>query len=359
MKVGIAAAGSGGHVFPALAVAEALGRLGVPKRDVLFFGGDRMESDVVPAAGYPFTEVDIHGLRRSLSIDNLNLPFMIRRAKRRIERAIRTEGIGVMAVFGGYVSGPAGLAARACSIPLIVHEANAVPGLANRMLARSADTIFVAFEAALRRFPGARVVGNPLRSDFDNFDRQNARPLARRHYALDADEMVLGVVGGSQGAETLNDIARRLAHTEARDFSILHIPGSLHVESISAEAVGVDAWHVLEFEHQIERFYAACDLVLARAGSMTVSELQATGTPSVFVPLPAGGGYQRENAADFVRTGGAVVLNQDDDQLIVDTVVTLLRDSERLTTMSRSAEVVGKSNAADLVAERMLEAADA
>ncbi|MCL1598191.1 MAG: glycosyltransferase, partial [Actinomycetia bacterium] len=164
MSVGIAAAGSGGHVYPALAVADEIVSRGVARRDVIFYGGDRMEATVVPEAGYPFVSVDIHGIRRSMSIDNLKLPLKVRAARDVITTSILAHDVRSMLVFGGYVSGPAALAANKTNIPLIIHEANAAPGVANRLAARKADTVFVAFEPALARLPGATVVGSPLRS---------------------------------------------------------------------------------------------------------------------------------------------------------------------------------------------------
>lgn len=358
MKIGMAAAGSGGHIFPAIAVAEALVNMGLRRDDIIFFGGDRMEAETVPEAGYPFVEVDIHGIRRSLSFDNLTLPLKVRRARRDIEGWIERAGVRAMAVFGGYVSGPAGLAAKRRSIPLIIHEANAVPGIANRLLARRADTIFVAFEPALAKLPSARVVGNPLRAAFDTFDRDKLRTEARRRYNIDQDSVVLGIVGGSQGAQALNEIAIEIAQSARRTFVMLHLAGAANIESISAVAGVGDAWRVIAFEPDMVSFYAACDVVLARGGSMTVSELHATATPSIIVPLPAGRGYQRENAADFVESGGAIVIEQEDRSGIVGTTVDLLTDGNRRERMARSGAVAQRANAARIIAERLYEVVD-
>ncbi|MCB1246498.1 MAG: glycosyltransferase, partial [Acidimicrobiia bacterium] len=210
MGIGIAAAGSGGHVYPAIAVADALVEAGVPKDDIVFFGGTRMESTAVPEAGYRLVSVNIHGIRRSLSLDNLRLPAKVRAASKTIADEIRNASIDAMVVFGGYVSGPAALAARKVGIPLVVHEANAVPGMANKMIAGRADLVLVAFDQAASRL-GGEVVGNPLRSSFSDFDRNRRRTPARKRFGLDPDGCVLAVVGGSLGASALNAIASAIA----------------------------------------------------------------------------------------------------------------------------------------------------
>ena len=195
MRVGIAAAGSGGHVFPALAVAEELRQHGLEREDIVFFGGDRMEATVVPQAGYPYIAVDIHGIRRSLSADNLRLPAKVRTARDEIALAITDRALAAMAVFGGYIAGPAALAARRTRIPLVVHEANAVPGVANRMIARGAARVFTSFEPAAARLPRARVIGSPLRRDFADFDRARYAHEARSKYGVSEGRRVLGIVG--------------------------------------------------------------------------------------------------------------------------------------------------------------------
>ena len=355
MSVGIAAAGSGGHVYPALAVADEIVSRGVARRDVIFYGGDRMEATVVPEAGYPFVSVDIHGIRRSMSIENLKLPLKVRAARDVITTSILAHDVRSMLVFGGYVSGPAALAANKTNIPLIIHEANAAPGVANRLAARKADTVFVAFEPALARFPGAIVVGSPLRRAFNAFDREALRGDARAHYGLGADTTVLGVIGGSLGASALNEITHRLASTPGRSFEIVHITGPTHEELVGALAHEVEGWVVRGYEDDMPRLYAAADLVLSRGGALTVAELHATRTPAVIVPLPAGGGYQGINATDIVGLGGAFVIDQDGGDEIISTVLSLMTDPVRLTEMSESLGDAPHLSAARHVADRVLE----
>lgn len=359
MRVAIAAAGSGGHVFPALAVADALRDLGLDHEDIVFFGGDRMEASTVPDAGYPFVGVEIHGIRRSLSADNLRLPLLIRRARATMVEEIRGRDIRAMAVFGGYVSGPAALAARATGIPLYVHEANAVPGVANKLIARSADAVLTSFAHAATGLPGGEVIGSPLRSAFSEFDRARLAPAARQRYGIGSDRPVLGIIGGSLGAQFLNDVGRSLAADTDRDYTIVHVTGPSHGEELAAESAGVADWVTVPFEDDMVSFYAVADLALSRGGALTVSELQATRTPAIVVPLPAGRGYQALNAADLEAAGGAVVVDQTDIADVAERVRGLMADPDRRRRMADARHDVDHRTAARTMAQRILEVGDA
>jgi UDP-N-acetylglucosamine--N-acetylmuramyl-(pentapeptide) pyrophosphoryl-undecaprenol N-acetylglucosamine transferase len=358
VKVGIAAAGSGGHVFPALAVADALVESGLAKEDIVFFGGDRMEATTVPDAGYPFVQLDVRGIRRSLSTDNLTLPLKIRTASRIINDHIESESIGAMVVFGGYVSGPAGIASRRARIPLIIHEANAVPGVANRMLAPIAETVYVAFAPATSKLRHATVVGNPLRSPFETFDRTQLRPGARAHYGIEPEAVVLGVFGGSLGAAALNEIAESIATDSDRDFQLLHVTGAPHFDKISQAAESHDDWKVIPFEEEMVRLYAASDVVISRAGAMAVSELHATATPAVLVPLPSGRGYQARNADDLVKVGGGVVIAQDHTDEIIATAIDLLTDDVKRKAMTETANASKHRGVAKKIADHIVDVAN-
>jgi UDP-N-acetylglucosamine--N-acetylmuramyl-(pentapeptide) pyrophosphoryl-undecaprenol N-acetylglucosamine transferase len=345
-------------VFPALAVADALVQRGLAKEDVIFFGGDRMEAETVPAAGYPFVPVDMHGIRRSLSLDNLTLPLKIKRATAVIARTIEAHDIKAMVVFGGYVSGPAGRAARKRGIPLVIHEANAVPGVANRMLASSATTVYVAFEPAKAKFKDAIVIGSPLRQAFEVFDREALHDRARERYEIPPEATVLGVFGGSLGSVALNEIAAEIAEDGSRSFEILHATGEPHYEQIVSAAREVQGWSVLPFEQEMEWFYAASDVVISRAGAITVSELHATATPAILVPLPAGKGYQALNARDLVSSGGGIVISQDRRDEIIAAATDLLTDKVKRSAMAKTAIASRHRGVAQIIAERVLEVAN-
>ena len=199
----IAAAGTGGHVFPGLAVGEALVDRGVARSDVLFVGGNRMEAMVCPEEGFPFLEVDIRGLRRSLSPSNLGLPLVVRRASTRISEAIEQRQIGAVLGMGGYVTIPAGLAARRSGTPLFVSEQNATAGLASRIASRWAARTFGSFPET-EGLGRAEWVGNPVRRAFWDFDRARLRPAALERWELDPSLPVVGVFGGSLGSGVIN-----------------------------------------------------------------------------------------------------------------------------------------------------------
>lgn len=356
MRYALAAAGTGGHVYPALAVARALTECGIDNDQIVFFGGNRLEATAVPAAGYAFVEVDVRGLRRSLTPRNLALPVVVARAARVIAGHVRRTGIGVMAAFGGYVSVPAAWGAKRGGAAVVVHEQNAVPGLANRMIASRADTTLVAFDAAAKRLPGAEVVGNPLRTELEHFDRHQLRPEARRRYALDGNRPVLGVLGGSLGAGILNETVATAIERDDIAVDLVHLTGRIHAEAMSVRAADDPHWTVVPFEDRMELFYAACDLVVSRAGALAVSELAATGTPAVVVPYAAGtAGHQAANADDLSAAGGCVIVPESDVASLADTLVSLLDGPSLLASMGTHARAVGRPDAAIRVARAILE----
>ncbi|MGB5379397.1 MAG: UDP-N-acetylglucosamine--N-acetylmuramyl-(pentapeptide) pyrophosphoryl-undecaprenol N-acetylglucosamine transferase [Acidimicrobiia bacterium] len=359
MTFAFAAAGTGGHIHPALAVARSLVSSGVDVRDIVFFGGNRLERRIVPDAGFEFVQLDVRGLKRSLTVDNLTIPAMVRRAAGDVASTLRERAPGVLTVFGGYVSVPAAMGARKVAMPFVVHEQNAVPGVANRYVARRAERTFVAFAPALEQLKRADVVGNPLDRAFEDFDRAQIRPSALRHYGLDPDRPVVGVFGGSLGAQALNEAAAALASAERGSFSILHLTGVDHHADLARQAADVPHWVTEAFEKEMTLFYAASDLVLSRSGALTASELAATGTPSVVVPLPAGKGYQAMNAHDLERAGGTVIVGQDRIVEVPGILARLIANPERLAAMGDGARSAAKPDATRRVASALREIANA
>lgn len=350
----IAAAGTGGHVLPALAVADELVRQGSSKQDFVFFGGDRMAPEAVPAAGYELVQFHVSGFRRRVTLQNVRVPAQVMRAQRRMVEVIGSRNIDVVLAMGGYITGPAALAARRTGKPLVLHEQNAVPGLANRWAARFATQVLVAFPAAAEALTGAEVVGNPIR-------RSLVGPLpemaaARHRYGLAPHVPVVGVMGGSLGADALNHGAADLAR-KSPGYQILHLAGRRQSERWQEASAAVASWAVVPFEEQMEFFYAAADLVVARAGALTVSELAATGTPSILVPYPHGtGGHQEKNAAQLVGVGGAEILSQYDLAMLPLRVEAALTESS-LAHRAAAAATVGLPGAAAAVAGRLQELA--
>lgn len=358
MTFAFAAAGTGGHVYPALAVADALVADGVDRESIVFFGGDRMESKTVPAAGYDFVEVELRGLKRSLSPENLGIPRVVVNARRRMASEMERRGTKVCIVFGGYVSVPAAMAAGRVGAKLFVQEQNARPGLANRVVARRADRVFVGFAAARERLPHAELTGNPLRPEFSKFDRAGLRSAARQRYEVPADLPVLGVLGGSLGAKVINDATTALAMAIEDDhLAIVHLTGRPHYEEINDLASqSTLPWRPVAFEDRMDLFYAASDLVLSRAGAMTVNELAATGTPAVVVPLGLGT-HQSANVMELEAAGGLVQVEQTQIDQVPIIIDQLIVDRARREAMATVMATHGRPAAARVIADAMKEAA--
>lgn len=349
----IAAAGTGGHVFPGLAVGEALVELGVSPGSVLFVGGDRIEARVYPEAGFPFLGLELRGLQRAVTTRNLGLPRLVWRARDQIVAEIRRRGVRVALGMGGYVTIPAALAAKKSGVPLLVAEQNAGAGLSNRIASRWAERSFVSFPNT-RGLEKGEWVGNPVRRSLAVFDRQRLRGEALARYGLDGYSPVLGVFGGSLGAGVLNIAARDLAATwTGSPMQIVHLTGEGHdLFPVTNDRVRVEE---VVFESRMDLFYAASDLVVARAGG-GVAELTATGTPSVLVPGEFGSsGHQAANAAFLLAAGAAIVLAQDRIDALPDQVEQVLFDPERLRAMRRAALGIAKPQAALTIAGAMLE----
>jgi UDP-N-acetylglucosamine--N-acetylmuramyl-(pentapeptide) pyrophosphoryl-undecaprenol N-acetylglucosamine transferase len=361
--------GTGGHITPALATANALRRLR-PDVEVEFAGtADRMESRMVPADGWPFHVVAARPLRRAMTPSNLAVPFVILRAAGQARRLIRDRGVVAACVFGGYTSGPLALGARLAGVPLVLHEQNAVPGLANRIAARWARTVAVSVPGVADAFPHPeRVVftGNPVRADLAEADLASLRAEAADAFDLDPDRTTLLVFGGSLGARRLNDAvlgaAARL--TAAGDVQVLHAAGTGDADRVRAawEAAAPAGGQVrcVPFLERMDLAYALADLVLCRSGASTIAELTACGLPSVLVPYPhAAADEQTANARALTDAGAAELIP--DAELDADRLVAvaqpILADDARRRSMGEAARSQSRPDAAEQVARAVLAAA--
>lgn len=346
MSYAIAAAGTGGHVFPGLAVGEALVASGVAHDDVLYIGGSRLESIVYPDHGFPFLAVELAGLQRRLTTENLRIPLVVKRATAQIASVIDERRVGAVLGMGGYVTVPAGLAARRREIPLAVSEQNAHAGLANRVMSKLAEVAFGAFPET-RGMPRARWVGNPVRAGV----LEHVDPMAaRERYGLPRGGFVVGAFGGSLGAGAINTaIADSVDEWSRHSISVLHLVGERN-RRIAEGAEGHGHWVVVPFEERMQDFYAACDLVVARSGG-AVAELTATGTPSILVPGTFGsGGHQSANAGYLADAGAAVVIAEEDLHDLADVVIALSQDRRRLDEMAAATRKLAKPDAAAIIA---------
>jgi UDP-N-acetylglucosamine--N-acetylmuramyl-(pentapeptide) pyrophosphoryl-undecaprenol N-acetylglucosamine transferase len=356
MTFAIAAAGTGGHVYPALAIAAALEELGVGKGAIHFLGGDRLEAIAIPDAGYPFHGFELARLRRALAVSNLAIPWGVRRSSRAMAEVFARSETRVVLGMGGYVTVPASMAARRRRIPFFLQEQNASPGLASRFASRRAEAVFLGLPGRSERLPHSKVVGNPVRRSIATADRRSLREAAHQRYGIQG-AAVLGILGGSLGARVLNESAAALVAGSGAD-AVVHLTGDdAHAEMSQRAGESAVPWVCRPYEADMEFFYAAADLVVCRAGAMTVSELAATGTPSIVVPLDRVG--QDRNARALAATGGAVVVDQSDVGDLPAIAAGLLADRHKLDRMGADARRAGRPDAAMVIARRLVEAAGA
>lgn len=360
MSFAIAAAGTGGHVYPGLAVGEALVAGGVPRSEVLFVGGDRLEASVYPRAGFPFLSVPLRGLERRLAVSNLGLPAVVVRATRTIADELGRRRVGALLGMGSYVTVPAAFAARRVGARVAISEQNAEAGLANRLASRLAVRVFGSFPgtAGLSR---AEWVGNPVRPEIAHFDRAALREFALARYGLDPAVTVVGVFGGSLGAGVVNAAAAELvAGWSGPPIQVVQLAGEEKAPALQGSASRASLrWVVVGFEERMDAFYAASDLVIARAGG-AIAELAATGTPAILVPGRFGSGsHQHANAAAYSAAGAAVELGEERLAELPGVVADLVARPERLSAMAAAARLVARPEAAATIAAALVEVHDA
>lgn len=352
----VAGGGTAGHIEPALALADAVRRL-EPDATVVALGSERgLERDLVPARGYPLELVPPVPMPRKPTPELLRMPAKVRRSVKQTRAVLDRLGADVVVGFGGYVALSAYLAARN-RVPIIVHEANRHPGLANKVGARFARRVLVATEGT--PLPGAEVIGIPLRSSITGLDRSGLRAAARAEFGLDPDAPTLLVFGGSQGARTLNQaVSGAAAELADAGIGVLHAHGPKHTLAVR-EYAGRPAYVPVPYIERMDLAYAAADAVLCRSGAMTVAEVSAVGLPAVFVPLPHGNGEQADNARPAVDAGAATMVHDADlsAQWVVDNVVPLVGDQGRLQAMSSAALGLGHREADEVLAKLVLAAA--
>ncbi len=351
----LAGGGTAGHVSPLLALADCLRRRD-PDIAVAALGTrEGLEARLVPERGYPLHEIPRVPFPRRPDGAVLRLPRALGAAVAAARRAIDETGAEVVVGFGGFVASPAYLAARRAGVPVVVHEGNARPGLANRLGARVAAHVAVAFPGTpLRR---AVVTGMPLRHEIATLDRPALRGQAREHFGLE-DRPTLLVTGGSLGAQRLNEaFAGAAAALSEAGVQVLHVTGS--GKTVDPGATSGASYRVLEYCDRMDLAYAAADLAVARSGANTVCELSAVGLPAVYVPLPVGNGEQRLNAAAVLGAGGGLLAEDAtvDAAWVRSVVLPLALDEARVAAMSAAAASVGERGGDELLADLVTAAA--
>ena len=345
MSVVLAGGGTAGHIEPALALADALRRAD-PQLGIVCLGTERgLETRLVPLRGYELALIPPVPMPRQLTPQLLGVPGRLGASVSAAARVLDQARADVLVGFGGYVATPGYLAARRHHVPIVVHEANARPGLANRIGARFTTYVFTGQPDT--KLPHARFIGIPLRHEIASLDRLALADKARAHFGLRPDLPVLLVTGGSQGARSLNQAAVGAAGwIRAAGVQVLHIIGPR--SDIEVPPPGGETPYVaLPYLDRMDLAYAAADFAMCRAGAMTCAELTAVGLPAAYVPLPHGNGEQRLNAMPIEDVGGGIIV--DDAQLspewIADTLLPVVLDPELVAAMSRAAAEAGRRDA--------------
>lgn len=353
VHVVLAGGGTAGHIEPALALADALRRAD-PAIGVTALGTTKgLENRLVPDRGYALRLIPAVPLPRRPTPELISVPARLAGTVRATAEILEEVGADIVVGFGGYVALPAYLAARRRSTPILVHEANVRPGLANRIGARLTTHVATAHERA--KLPHAVHVGMPLRHAITTLDRSALRAEARAAFGLDADRPTLLVSGGSSGARRLNETvlaaADRLLDAGVQ---VLHAVGPRN-EAVAPTRAGGAPYVAVPYLDRMDLAYAAADFMLARGGAMTCAELAAVGLPACYVPLPIGNGEQRLNAQPVVAAGGGLLIDDADltADWLIDNVLPVLGDAKRLSAMSAAAASHGPRDA-DTTLARMV-----
>ena len=353
----ISGGGTGGHIFPAVAIANELRRR-LPDAEILFVGANgRMEMTRVPEAGYNIVGLDISGLQRRLTPQNLLFPMRVLRSVRKAGKLIKEFRPDAVVGVGGYASAPVLLAATSRAIPSLIQEQNSYAGLVNKLLGRRVGRICVAYEGMQKFFPKDKIVvtGNPVRTEIANGNRAEALQF----FGLDPGKKTLLVIGGSLGARTLNlATVAALARLRAAGVQLLWQTGKLYFPEAQKQAEPYRQYQLqaLEFIQRMDLAYAAADVVVSRAGALSVSELCLTGKACILVPSPnVAEDHQTKNALALVSKGAAVLITDEHAQArLYDEALRLLADSERQGQLSIRVRELARPHATATIVDELL-----
>ncbi|TGE25321.1 undecaprenyldiphospho-muramoylpentapeptide beta-N-acetylglucosaminyltransferase [Hymenobacter aquaticus] len=356
-RVIISGGGTGGHIFPAVAIANELRRR-QPEAEILFVGANgRMEMTRVPEAGYPIVGLDIAGLQRRLTPQNLLFPVKVFRSVRKAGKLLEEFKPDAVVGVGGYASAPVLLAATSRNIPALIQEQNSYAGLVNKLLSRRVDRICVAYDGMEKFFPADKLVltGNPVRTEIAS----GSRAEALEFFGLSPDKKTLLVIGGSLGARTLNEAtAAALPRLKEAGIQLLWQTGKLYYPKAAEQAApfAADKLQALEFVQRMDLAYAAADVVISRAGALSVSELCLTGKPSILVPSPnVAEDHQTKNALALVEKDAALLVSDADAPAqLYDQALALLHDPARQQQLRQNVSRLAHPNATTTIVDELL-----
>lgn len=358
-KIIISGGGTGGHIYPAVAIANELKKIN-PSNEILFVGAEgKMEMEKVPKAGYKIVGLPIAGINRSNILANLGLPFKLLKSLFKTYKLVRDFKPDIAIGVGGYASGPTLIMANMLGIPTLIQEQNSFAGVTNKFVAKKAKKICVAYPSMDKFFPSEKLVmtGNPVRNDI--LETKSKREDAFRHFGLNPAYKTLLIIGGSQGARTINEaILAGLNDLIKNDLQIIWQTGKLFIDKAKAgvEAIQSKRIYVSDFIYEMDFAYAAADLVISRAGALSVSELCLTAKPSILVPLPtAAEDHQTQNALSLVDEGAALLVKDGEArEKLIEAILTLSEDKKEMDKLSANIQKLAKPHASQEIAQEVL-----
>lgn len=363
LKIVISGGGTGGHIFPAVAIADAI-REKAPESQILFVGAKgRMEMVRVPESGYAIMGLWISGFQRKFTIDNLAFPFKLISSLYKARKILKDFNPDIVIGVGGYASGPTLRMAISLKIKTLIQEQNSFPGITNRLLGSKADRICVAYDSMEKWFPADKIVltGNPLRKTAVSIEGK--KEDAYSYFHLNEKTPVVLIVGGSQGARAINEaISASIQKLKESGLQIIWQTGQSYFETANQLVEQNElksSIHTYEFISRIDLAYAAADIVVSRAGAMSISELSVVRKPSIFVPLPtAAEDHQTKNALRLVEKNAALMVkNADAIEKLVDEMIYLTSDKKKCNELTHNIGQFAKEDATELIVNEIFKLA--
>ena len=366
MKAVIAAAGTGGHINPGIAIANKI-KEREPKSQIMFIGTNRgLEKDLVPRAGYSLRTIDAHGLERKITVQNLKNLYATYKSINEAKKILKEFNPNVVIGTGGYICVPVVLAAKSLRIPVVLHESNAFPGIAVKLFKKKADAILVGFEDAKKRLKNAKnviVTGNPIKIRKLNLTEQEKIKI-KEQLGIDESKPVVLAFGGSQGASSINrSFIEIIVNKKNKDYQIIWAAGPEQYEKIkeSLKEVNVDIENIkdvkiLPYIYNMEEVMNTCDLVVCRSGAMTITEISVTEKPAIFIPFPfATENHQEYNARVLEGVGAAeIILDKDlNSEILSNTITKIIRNKTKLKQMSENAKKIAIPNVEERIYEEI------
>ena len=351
MRVIISAGGTGGHIYPAIAILNKI-KEEEPDSEILYIGtSDRMEKDLIPEMGIPYQEIKISGLKRKLTLENVKVLYRFLRARSKCKKIIKEFDPDIVIGAGGYVTGPVIWAAKKLGKKTFIHEQNSVVGLSNKYLTKYADKIGVSFASTLDAFPKKKAVltGNPCSEKALNMKKAN-----KEKYGLTKNKKLVLIVMGSLGSTTVNNqIVSFLDAFKDKDYEVMFVTGNSYYEKVKEIETPKNV-KIVPFIYEMPSLMKVTDLMVTRAGASTISEIQVLNVPAIFIPSPyVTNNHQYKNAMDLANKNAALVLEEKDlnEENLIKMIDDTLNDKEKYTTMKKNLKELGITDSAERIYE--------